>query len=312
MGSGRPRRLRGPTADQHCTHAHKWCAGEHGGNGLTDYLTAQTSAETLFALYYTTLFTGRTGRPTLISASGSTVLESSILNDADYLLNGVAEPAFAFIGQMASDLFTTIQAATTVTIDGQTISLTGFAPVASAGEFFQEFGQLIEEQEQAPRQYRAKRTGASAIGGTLAWLVTARAGTYYKSNSVTGLKLSAVSTGFLIMGGALFAIGFVLQLALPDNADAQLAAYTLISASFVFFFIAAPFDIMRNVTLFQQYRAVQKALSTPQLLGDANLMKGLQRINTGYLNPCRMSSAKRPSGAWSLMYSSTLASSSLP
>ncbi|MEM7128456.1 MAG: LamG-like jellyroll fold domain-containing protein [Chloroflexota bacterium] len=270
------------------------------GNGLSDYVAAKTSAETLFGLYYATLFSGRTGRPTLISSSGITVLESSLLNDADYQLTGVTEPAFAFIGQMASDLFTTIQALTTITIDGQTISLTGFAPIATPGEFFQAFGQLIGEQEAAPRQWRAKRSASSAIGGTLAWMMTARSGTYYKSNSVTGLKLSSVGTGFLILGGAIFGLGFVLQLALPHNADAQLAAQTLIAFSFAYFFIAAPLDIARSVALVQQYRAVQKALSTPQLLDDANLMKGLQRINTGYMKA--MKDVIRKTAIWGLVF----------
>ncbi|MEZ4681430.1 MAG: hypothetical protein R2932_45175 [Caldilineaceae bacterium] len=161
------------------------------------------------------------------------------LIDANYQLVSGTEPVLTFIAQMNQDLFNLAQLRTTVSLDNEIISLTGYKLIATPAELLQGFGNLVQQNEQATISWRQKRTISTGVGAFIAGLGDAISGSYFHSNSAIGFKAEGVGSAAVGLGALLYAYSFYFQAVLPESQKDQ-QAFKVVNGIAMGLFITGP------------------------------------------------------------------------
>ncbi|MCB0166085.1 MAG: PKD domain-containing protein, partial [Anaerolineae bacterium] len=177
------------------------------GGSVTDYTAAQETVHTFFKIFYAALYNGRVG----VASSNGAVINGQPLDDAALQWAGGAEPALTMSELLITGIYNDIVTATIKVIDGQAVTLTGYAPFDQP-QFVQEYGQLAIQQRQAPGLFRERKAGTTGAGAGIAYLYTNFwTGTYAKSNTDIGFNVATAGAAIATVGVALSILGVVLQ-----------------------------------------------------------------------------------------------------
>ncbi|MEZ4619069.1 MAG: hypothetical protein R2867_26640 [Caldilineaceae bacterium] len=234
------------------------------GSGLTDYTAARKGVQAFLGIFYSAFLTGKVGLPVM----DGTPLAAVPLIDANYQLVSGTEPVLTFIAQMNQDLFNLAQLRTTVSLDNEIISLTGYKLIATPAELLQGFGNLVQQNEQATISWRQKRTISTGVGAFIAGLGDAISGSYFHSNSAIGFKAEGVGSAAVGLGALLYAYSFYFQAVLPESQKDQQAFKVVNGIAMGLFITGSVAEVARTVSVVRAYRAAKFALTGTMLLQD--------------------------------------------
>ena len=240
------------------------------GPGLVAYQSARKGAVTMATNHYIAMYVGFNR---MVELDG-TMLEPFALVDANYPFS--AEPLFDLVQKQLADLFLIAIEEATVTIDGETILLTGFVPVNTRGHFLEQYGEVVLEQELTPAQWRGKRAASAFVAGIIAYIIAKRQGIYDFTNSTAGFNYSAVMIGSLLIGAAFFLTAFILE---QNGARADVVT-AMSGVALSMFSISAVAEVGRTVKLLTHVRALKQLISVGEMVEDGVRAAAMVRYAT--------------------------------
>ncbi|HSH01071.1 MAG TPA: LamG-like jellyroll fold domain-containing protein [Anaerolineae bacterium] len=239
------------------------------GAGITDYTATREATRYLLKTYYILNYTGNNKLVEL----DNTPIYTTTLNDANHQLNG-NDPLLKTVSAMMSDYFSLLQTQTIYNIDGQVVSLTGYAPPADKVEFAQQMGELaLNRNQNEPISWRARNGAANGAAAGIVFL-WATAMDYYKyTHSAVGFNIQTARLGLMVVGAGFLLLGMVYGA--QGNKDVGRAMMITSSAIAV---VATVAEAAQLATQVKHYYAAKQFIDIATVLDDATMASQTTRV----------------------------------
>ncbi len=231
---------------------------------ITNHAQARSGALAMAAAHYVTLYVGlNTG----VNYDGD-ILQAAVNNDAPYQLSLNPSPLATVIQDAATFLYSAAIELTVISLDGQTISLSGFAPSPDLAAFMTEYGEYVNIQEALSNDttYSMRRGAVKFVVGTIIYLYQVASRTYDLSNSAAGLRFqSFYAVGMLTGAALLIAVSIESQ---KGTLSAQGQKVMTIIAN-TLFIASQPLEVMRIAQLAGHLKSAKEGLTLAKSIASA-------------------------------------------
>lgn len=231
------------------------------GAGISDYDLAQQAALAMIKMHYMVNYAGRN---VLVDLAGTPVRDT-VLDDAQYQLNG-NDPLLELVSAMIHDFYLLAQTETIFNLDGEIVSLTGYAPITDQVQFAHELGQLAEKVFQDPNQisWSTKNGMANGAAASLTYLLTRKHG-YNYTQSATGFKLQRRQFYVMLAAALPLLIGTLIGSGPGGPTEGSRA---LMATAMAIMIVGQGFDVAKSASQVKHFYAAKRALALAQVLDD--------------------------------------------